>query len=247
MRSTLAELPVLDASLPLPLALLVAALDALTAQAPADLPGAEALLQAQALLVQQDRLRALTLARLGDVHRRQLHELEGAPSTAAWVAQQQTSTTRAEVALAGKLDQVPLVAARIAAGGLSVDSGIKIARAIGALRRHCDSSDGLIDGQPGEQVVTAVVVDGVRMLVAESAKPPAAREAAPSATGSSRTTPPPTRSTPKPASTTASCSARVPTGTFTKAAKPFASKTAATSTRAAEPPPTGPPHDAGRG
>ena len=64
-RSTLAELPVLDASLPFPLALLVTTLDALTAQAPADLPGAEAPLQAQALLVQQDRLRALTLARLG--------------------------------------------------------------------------------------------------------------------------------------------------------------------------------------
>ena len=35
------------------------------------------------------------------------------------------------------------------------------------LRPHLDAPDGLIDGQPAQQVLAAVLVDGVRMLVAE--------------------------------------------------------------------------------
>jgi hypothetical protein len=161
-------LPPLDSTLPVPLAMLVAALDAMSTQSAADVAPAAALLQAQVLLVQQDRLRALTLARLADVERRQLHDLDGSPSTAAWVAEQQTSTTRAELALARKLDRVPLVAERIATGGLSVHSGIAISRALTALRPHVDRPDGLIDGQPAEQVLAAVIVNGCRMLVAEA-------------------------------------------------------------------------------
>jgi len=41
-------------------------------------------------------------------------------------------------------------------------------RGPGRLRRHVDRPDGLVDGQDGEQVVTAVVVDGVRQLVCEA-------------------------------------------------------------------------------
>lgn len=150
------------------LADLVAALDTLSEQAAVYLPPAQALLEIQVLLVQQDRMRALTLARLADVEKRQLHDLDGSPSTASWVAEQQTSTTRADVALARKLDRFPLVAARIAAGGLSVDGGVKVSRALSALRRHVDRPDGRIDGQDGEAVLSGVIGNGVPLLICEA-------------------------------------------------------------------------------
>jgi hypothetical protein len=169
MYDDAAGLPALDASLPVSLAMIVAGLDVLTAQAPADTPGPQALAETQVLLVQLDRLKGLVLSRLGDVETRRLHEFDDSPSTAAWVAEQETSTTRSEVALARKLDRVPQVAARILAGGLSIRSGIEISRALGKLRPHVDRPDGLIDGQPGEQILPAVLIDGVRTLVAEAA------------------------------------------------------------------------------
>lgn len=163
------ELPVaLDPSLSTPLAMIVAGLDAMSEQAPADLPAARALLEASVLLVQADRLRALTLSRVADVDTRRLHDLDDCPSTAVWVAEQQTSMTRADVALARKLDRVPLVAARITAGGLSVDGGVKISRALGKLRPHVDRPDGMIDGQPACEVLPAVIVDGVSQLVGQA-------------------------------------------------------------------------------
>lgn len=158
----------LDPSLRAPLAMVVAGLDALSAEAVADLPGEQALLEASVLLVQLDRLRALALARVADVDRRQLHSLDDLPSTAAWVAQQATSMTRGEVALARKLERMPSVAARIAAGGLSLDSGIQIGRALTRLRPHVDRPDGMIDGQPAAEVLPAVVIDGVCQQIGEA-------------------------------------------------------------------------------
>jgi hypothetical protein len=148
--------------------MLTAALDALLAEVPADIDPAQALFATQVLLVQTDRLRALTLTRIADVERRQLHDLDGSPSTASWVAEQHTSTTRADVALARKLDRYPAVAARIAEGGLSVPDGVVVSRALSALRSHVDRPDGLIDGQAGEDVLRGVIGAGIPLLVAEA-------------------------------------------------------------------------------
>jgi len=102
-----ADMPPLDPSLPLGVALLTAALDVLSAQPAADIPPAQALLETSVLLVQQDRLRAVTLSRVADVDTRGLHDLDGSPSTGAWVAEQHTSMNRSQVALARELDRVP--------------------------------------------------------------------------------------------------------------------------------------------
>jgi hypothetical protein len=147
---------------------LVAAIDTLSAQTAADLPPAQALLEAQVLLVQADRLRALILARLADVDRRQLHDLDGSPSTASWVAEQHTSTSRSDVALARKLDRYPQVAVRIAEGGLSVADGVVVSRALSSLRRHLDRPDGLIDGQDGEAALRGVIGNGIPLLVGQA-------------------------------------------------------------------------------
>ncbi len=146
----------------------VDAVSAVAAQGAVDLPGSQALLEAGVLLTQLEALHAVVLSRVADVDRRQLHTLAGAPSTASWVAQQQTSLDRAEVALARRLGGLPLVSAELSARRLSVQGARRVAAALTQLRRHVDRPDGLIDGQNGQQVVTAVIVDGIRQLVCEA-------------------------------------------------------------------------------
>lgn len=60
-------------------------------------------------------------------------------------------------------------AARRAGCSLAIASARHVAAALAKLRVHCDRPHGLIDGQPGEAVVTAVVRDGVLQLLAEAA------------------------------------------------------------------------------
>jgi hypothetical protein len=168
MCDNAASMPPLDPSLSTPLAMVVAGLQALAEQIPADIPGAQALLETQVLLAQLDVLKAVTLARVADVETRQLHVLDDSPSTSAWVAEQQTSMPRSDVALARKLQRFPLLADRLAAGGLSMNGGVLIGRALTGLRPHVDRSNGQIDGQPSEEVLPAVIVHGITQLVCQS-------------------------------------------------------------------------------
>ena len=150
-----------------PLRQLMSATAELSSQAPADLPGPQALLEAQVLLTELDRLKAIALARIADVDRRGLAELDGAASTSSWVAQQQTGMERGDVALARRLDRFPLLAERVF-DGLSVKAAQRIASALTKLRPHVDRLDGTIDGHPAQQVLRAVICDGALSLVCES-------------------------------------------------------------------------------
>ena len=149
-----------------PVRLLQQAVDALLAQSPADLPGPQALAETAVVLHELDRLNAVSLQRLADVHTRELHALEDAPSAASWVERQQVGVGRARVALAGKLARLPQVSQQLAAGRLALPGAVLIGQALDKLRRHLDRPDGLLDDQPAEQVLTAVIVDGVLSLVA---------------------------------------------------------------------------------
>ena len=134
---------------------LVAAIDALAAQEPADLPACSALERARLLLAQAERLRTLGLQAIADVDSRDLFAVEGAPTTAAWVdAQQVAGLDRREVALARRLRSVPVVEAELLAGRLSAASGAKVTAAVAKARPFLDRPDGLIDGQPGEPALT---------------------------------------------------------------------------------------------
>ena len=144
------------------------AVDALLVQVPADLPGPQALTDATALVTELERLRALVLTRLADVDTRQLHTLADAPSTGTWLAAQQSSLTRTELALARRLATFPAVAAAVDTGAVSVAVAARIAAALVKLRPHLDRPDGLIDGQPAEPTVQAVVVDGVLSLICQA-------------------------------------------------------------------------------
>ena len=123
---------------------------------------------ATVLLRELERLRAVVLTRIADVDRRDLHTLADAPSTGTWIAAQQTSLTRTEVALARRLAAFPAVSAAVDDGSLSVAVAARVAAALVKARPHVDRPDGLIDGQPAEPTIRAVVVDGVRSLVCQA-------------------------------------------------------------------------------
>ena len=151
-----------------PLRELVRAVAAVRAQVPVQLPGPQAVAEAEVLLQQLEVLRSVVLARIADVDTRTLHTTAGAPSTSTWLDAQQTSLTRGEVAFARRLAAFPALAAAVETGRLSVAGAGRVAAALVKARPHLDRPDGLIDGQPGEQTITAVVVDGVLTAVCQA-------------------------------------------------------------------------------
>jgi hypothetical protein len=90
-----------------PVQRLLEAVPAVLAQVPVELPGPLALADTAALLQAVEQLHAAVLGRVADVDARKLHALDGAASTGSWVAQQQTSLDRGELALALRLDRPP--------------------------------------------------------------------------------------------------------------------------------------------
>ena len=151
-----------------PLLDLVLAVAGVRAQVPVELPGPQAVAEAEVLLEQLEVLRSVVLTRIADVDLRTLHSLADAPSTASWLDAQQTSVTRTEVALARRLAAFPAVAAAVDAGELSVAGAARVAAALVKARPHLDRPDGLVDGQPGEETIAAVVVDGVLAAVCQA-------------------------------------------------------------------------------
>ncbi len=147
---------------------LVEAVDALAGQSPTELAGPVALDRTRVLLAQAERLSALALQALSDVERRELYLLDGATSAGSWVqALQITGVDRTALALARRLHTVPAVAAALRAGQLSARTAAALTAAAGRARPFLDRPDNLIDGQAGEPVLHAVIVDGISMLLAE--------------------------------------------------------------------------------
>lgn len=147
---------------------LVSAIDALAAVDPAALPGSVALARSRAVLQQVERLHAIALRSLADVETRSLHTLDDAPSLPAWVKGLQVpGVDGAQVALSRRLRQVPQIGSELAAGRMSNRTAALLTRTVARARAFLDRPDGLIDGQPGEAALEAVMVDGVVDRVAE--------------------------------------------------------------------------------
>jgi len=123
---------------------------------------------ATALVHELERLRSLVLTRVADIDARKLHTLVDAPSTGTWLSSQQTSLTRTEVGLARRLAAFPAVVAAVDAGELSVAVAARVIAALVRIRPHVDRPDGLIDGQPAEPTIRAVVLDGVLSLICQA-------------------------------------------------------------------------------
>jgi peptidoglycan hydrolase-like protein with peptidoglycan-binding domain len=132
---------------------------------PVALPGALALAETRELLAARAQLDALLLRRLGDVDARKLHQLDASPTTTSWVRAQDSTVDASTITLARRLNRLPALDDAVQSGSLGPDAAARIASALTKLRPLVDRPDGLIDGQPGEATVTAVVVDGVADLV----------------------------------------------------------------------------------
>lgn len=124
---------------------------------PVRLTGAQALADGAALLALEQQLRVLNLRRVADVGARGLHELVGFRSAKAWLSSHRPDGDGADAALASQLREFTQVQAGVGAGRVPLAGARKVVLALRKVAPYVDRPDGLIDGQPGEQVVTAVV------------------------------------------------------------------------------------------
>ncbi len=124
---------------------------------PGTLPGGRALAEAEAILDLQRRLRVVQLARGEDVRARKLFEQAGFRSCKAWYRTVAPDAPTSDPALARKLPRWAHLQAAVQAGTVSLAGADKVSSTMRKVTPYLDSQDGLIDGRPGEEVVTAVV------------------------------------------------------------------------------------------
>ena len=128
------------------------------------LPAGQALAEAEALLGVMQRLRVQQLARTVDVSDRQLFARHGFRSTAAWWRHAGPDAAETDRTLAPKLTRRRHLRAAVHTGQVSLLAAGKVATALGTLSGALDRPDGLIDGQPAEPVITAVVTNVVDLV-----------------------------------------------------------------------------------
>lgn len=131
---------------------------------PAGLPSAQALADGEALLAVEQQLRVLNLRRVADVGGRGLPELVGFRSTKAWLRAHRPDGDAADAALASQLRDFSEVRAAVDAGRVPLAGARRVVLALRKVAPFVDRPDGRIDGQPGEEVVTAVVRHVVTLL-----------------------------------------------------------------------------------
>ena len=131
---------------------------------PVLLSAEQAMTDAEALQDLSQQLRVHGVRRLGDVTARELHTLRGFRSTAAWLRNTQPDADSSDAGLGRRLHGYARLSTAVQGGELSLVAARKVVLALGRCRPHVDQLDGRIDGQPGEQVITAVVAHVVDLV-----------------------------------------------------------------------------------
>ena len=85
------------------------------------------------------------------------HTLRGFRSTTAWLRNAQPDADSSDAGLSRRLQGYQRLSTAVEGGELSLVAARKVVLALGRCRLHVDQLDERIDGQPGEQVITAVV------------------------------------------------------------------------------------------
>jgi hypothetical protein len=134
---------------------------------PSVLPPGQALGEAAALAGLMHRLRHLQLARTADVSARGLHELLGYRSVSAWQQHTAPDSPASDRTLARRLAGSPHLAQALANRRVSFTAASRSVALLRQVRGQLDRPDGLIDGQPGEPVITAVVEHTVQTICQE--------------------------------------------------------------------------------
>jgi hypothetical protein len=146
---------------------LVAAVEAYCVQDPVLLEAGRALADAQVLARLQDRLRVKGMTVMADVSARSLHELAGARSAAAWHRQVAPDADPTDLGFGTKVRPHRHLHGAVEAGLVSIKAGKKVLRALRQCGHWVDRPDGLIDGQPAQPVMDAVI-SNVVTLIAQS-------------------------------------------------------------------------------
>lgn len=144
------------------------AVEALRPTEAGQLPAGQALEDLRALVIAQEQLGVVLLARLRDMDTRQLYDLDDYASTGSWLDAQRTSADRSVATLARRLDRLPAAGRELQSGRLSIVAAKQVGWAVEQVRGFLDRPSGLIDEQPAEAVLDAVIVDGVCMLYGEA-------------------------------------------------------------------------------
>ncbi len=124
---------------------------------PAGLPAAQALVDSEALLAVEQQLRVHGVRRIADVGARGLHELVGFRSARTWLRARRPDGDTGDAPLGLALREFPVLQAAVESGECALGAARKTVHALRRCARHVDRPDGLIDGQPAEQVIPAVV------------------------------------------------------------------------------------------
>jgi hypothetical protein len=128
------------------------------------LPDAQVLADSEALLAAEQQLRRLTLRQIGEVQARGLHQHAGYRSAKTWLRRHRPDGDSTDAALAGQLRDHPTLAAAVQAGHCSLRAGRQVLAALRRCAPHLDRPDQLIDGQPAEQVLTAVLSHALTLI-----------------------------------------------------------------------------------
>jgi len=124
---------------------------------PTSLSAEQAMSDAEALQDLGQQLRVHGVRRLADVTTRELHTLRGFRSTTAWLRNAQPDADSSDAGLSRRLQGYQRLSTAVEGGELSLVAARKVVLALGRCRLHVDQLDARIDGQPGEQVIAAVV------------------------------------------------------------------------------------------
>ena len=131
---------------------------------PAALPAGQAAADAQALLQVEQRLRVHDLARIADVSKRGLHDLAGWRSAQAFVRDNRPDGDSGDARFAQLLGDLPVLQAAVLDGRVALLAAQKVAKALRRVSPHLDRPDGLVDGQPADEVISAVIANVVTLV-----------------------------------------------------------------------------------
>jgi hypothetical protein len=135
----------------------VAALTALSEEQVVALPGAVALAEAAALHELTHELRVLLLPRVADVAVRKLFTLAGFHGVSGWLRSVAPDAVHADRTLARRLTHLPTLQQAVEDRRVSLRAAAEVGKVLRQVRLYLDRSDGLIDGQPGEPIITAII------------------------------------------------------------------------------------------
>jgi hypothetical protein len=162
------SMPVPDATQVSPVvAALQAAVAAIVTQDPSGTPGSQALVDAEAVLDCERRLRVCGLDRVADVQARDLHELAGHSSPRSWLLDVHPDADPTDVRFAEQSRHFTFLRPAVTDGLVSIAAGKKVTMALRRAGRWVDQRNGQIGALPARDVI-AGVVRNVPVLISEA-------------------------------------------------------------------------------